>query len=401
MTSRCWTWCCCFLLCRAIIVAALLRAGSEHRRQSVCQCHATSAPSGAHVRVCDNVVSPSTCELLHCLAVEHSERSYDGSSVFRRGVASDGKLTPLETMIDSVLSSLNDTSPLVEYWSRSKWTNLEAHADIDEDTLKDEGVLRVPDRAHVLYMKVSKELRGPTVVFPDRKVAWGSVSPRTLSDGGNTKEYIVDVENYWDDDDERTEASALNTEDMIIVPAVTGRLLRFDGSNFHSVPKPPERMVMSEKALAAYLEEVMEEEEYWDGFDDDDESHDDVRSVLLFNTWPNEDEGPRGVRPDRTVQEIPDGIVVEDDDGSESMPVTEDTFQHWKQMKCNPREEWTEVALRHSDDGTENANVRVPLMGTRARRGYMSSSAEMQGPVRGEDFYEETKVTHVKLSRAD
>ena len=75
--------------------------------------------------------------------------------------------------------------------------------------------------------------------------------------------------------------------------------------------------------------------------------------------------------------------------------------QHWKQMKCNPREEWTEVALRQSDDGTETANVRVPLMGTRARRGYISSSAEMQGPVRGEDFYEETKVTHVKLSRAD
>lgn len=350
------------------------------------------------MRVCDNVVSPSTCELLHCLAIEHSERSHDGSSVFRRGAASDGELTLLETLIDSVLTSMNDTSPLVEYWSRNKWINLEAHADIDEDTLKDEGVLRVPDRAHVLYMKVGKELRGPTVVYPDKKVAWGSVSPSIISNG-ITKEYIVDVENYWDGDEIKDTID--NPGDMIIVPAVTGRLLRFDGSNFHSVPKPPDRMVMSETALTALEEEVMEEEDYWDGFDDDVDSDDeqDVRSVLLFNTWPDENDGPKGVLTDRA--EIPDGIVVEDDDGSQSMSVKEKEMFRQQKIQCNPREEWREVPLSHSDDETEIANVRVPLMGTRARRGYTSSSAEMHGPVQGDDFYEKSKVTHVKLHRAD
>ena len=160
-------------------------------------------------------------------------------------------------------------------------------------------------------------------------------------------------------------------------------------------------MVMSEKSLTAYLEEVMEEEEYWDDDGDPDDEHD-VRSVLLFNTWPDENDGPKGVLPDRTVHDIPDGIVVEDDDGRQSiLGRVEDTFRHWQQMKCNPREEWREVALSHSDDETEIANVRVPLMGTRARRGFISNSAEMQGPVEREDFYEKSKVTLVKLNCAD
>lgn len=44
---------------------------------------------------------------------------------------------------------------MVEYWSRGQYINLDAHADIDENTLKEEGVLRCPKHGHVLYLQIA------------------------------------------------------------------------------------------------------------------------------------------------------------------------------------------------------------------------------------------------------
>jgi len=139
----------------------------------------------APVNVYDDVFDPQTCKILHRLTLAHSKRSHDGSSLFHRHSSpSDSKLTPLEKAIDSILASLNDTSPMVEYWSRPTYINMDAHADIDENTLKEEGILRCPRNGHVLYLQIynsnneaqddghddkSKRM-GPTVVFPERKV---------------------------------------------------------------------------------------------------------------------------------------------------------------------------------------------------------------------------------------
>ena len=140
----------------------------------------------------------------------------------------------------------------------------------------------------------------PTVVFPTRKIAWGSVTPMY----GNTtleeeaQEYIVDVENYWSEEEKEqygyTSDKDNACDEMVIIPAVNGRLLRFDGAAFHAVPRPASRFLMDEQELAIFLEREKEEEDddddYWDddndGYDDMEEENISKRSVILFNTWP-------------------------------------------------------------------------------------------------------------------
>ncbi|KAL7496543.1 hypothetical protein ACHAWT_005008 [Skeletonema menzelii] len=411
------------------------------------------------VSVYDNVIAPSTCQTLHKLTLEHTRRSHDGSSLFYRGPkihSGQQKLTPIENALDSILRQLNDTSPMVEYWSRSQYINLDAHADIDENTLKDEGVLRCPRHGHVLYLQIAnsdvnsdesteghensgesssaatiseqeKHSRmGPTVVF-NRKVAWGSVTPRTIQsvqtqddDIGvashnspenmkeRVQEYIVDVENYWDEETKRqygllgndNEDNAHDDEDeekMAIVPAVNGRLLRFDGAAFHCVPKPPDRFLLSDDELTAFLEKDCEEDceddddvYYWDDEDDDDLEKEDLsqqRSVILFNTWPAGSYGPRGVLPDCVVEAVPDGIVL-DDDNSASLD-DERIAEQWKKwqdeygpnsekLHCNPAEDWN-FCIVDNLDGDETSDVTIPLMGNPTRRGCIQSKAVMQG----------------------
>jgi hypothetical protein len=328
---------------------------------------------------------------------------------------------------------------------------MDAHADIDENTLKDEGVLKCPRNGHVLYMQINnnsldiangnspaeslEEMRrmGPTVIFPSRKVAWGSVSPRTLPSQSlasynsivnleeRVQEYIVDVENYWDDeqrlqygyhnDDER------GNDEMAIVPAINGRLLRFDGRAFHSVPRPPDRYLLGEDEIAAFLEKDEEEdcddEEYWDDEYEDEEGGEEEklanqRSVLLFNTWPEGSCGPRGVFPDRIVADIPDGIAIEDEDDASASPKEDERWQKWQnaygenfeKVWCNPIEEWTEVEVEQPTLA-ECRDVTIPLMGNPARRGCTLTKAAMTGPIENCLFHDSHKVSLVTLKRGD
>lgn len=391
-------------------------------------CRQTQRPlSSSTISVYDDVIPSQACALLHKLTLEHRKRSHDGSSLFCRGVAAK-KLTPIETAIDQILTFLNDTSPMVEYWSRSKYMNMDAHADIDENTLKDEGVLRCPNNGHVLYMQVAnsannnnnhndveenKRRMGPTVVFPNRKVAWGSVTPRTSLASNPEKErgheYIVDVENYWDDAQKQQfgyQKEESPIEEMAIVPAMNGRLLRFDGAAFHSVPKPPDRYLRSEKQE---LNSLTEEES--DGYEDDkrgdkeeeeDKDNSNQRSVILFNTWSEGSSGPRGVMPDSIVDGAPDDY----DDESDSME--EEQWNQWRdaygtnfeKVNCNPIEKWRAVDVTHcSDDASRD--VTIPLMGNPSRRGCTLTEAALNGAVHRELFYDGHKVSVVSLETGE
>ncbi|KAL7538762.1 hypothetical protein ACHAXR_008780 [Thalassiosira sp. AJA248-18] len=453
----------------------------------------SQSSSSPPVSVYNNVLTDKACKYLHKLTLESTQRSRDGSFLFYRGSSNHNnpnhRLTPLETTIDQILTSLNDTSPIVEYWSRKQYINMDAHSDIDENTLKDEGVLRCPTKGHVLYMQIpnnnnatnyddgtekhseeeqQQRMMGPTIVFPDRKIAWGSVSPRTLPSPSmasyNSKvnlkerspEFIVDVENYWSDeerrqygyDDDDNNSNEKEDERMAIVPAINGRLLRFDGAAFHSVPKPPDRYLLSDKELAAFLENEPGDFEdidgYWDDdeYDDDDEDDDDeeeggnssvdkLRSVLLFNTWPEGSFGPKGVQTDTIVDEVPDGIVVEGDDdnsdngGGGSSSMVDERWSKWQQtygeefelVWCNPFEEWISAVVDDKmdddpssiieEDGSsaskkkkkKKRDVTIPLMGNPSRRGVPDSKALMEGTVANDQFYDSHTVSLVTLKK--
>ncbi|KAJ1447752.1 hypothetical protein M885DRAFT_541629 [Pelagophyceae sp. CCMP2097] len=150
---------------------------SVHRRR----CTPLSA---ADVAVYDGVFENEVCEALESAAasVEHT--------VFDRSEQSG---TMLEAALDSVLNSLGDEGRYVEYWSRSDWKHIEAHADVDEGQAAN-GALRFPNFAHVLYAAVGSRVKGPTCVF---------------------------------------EKGAVTT-----VPPVAGRILRFRGDLVHAVPRP-------------------------------------------------------------------------------------------------------------------------------------------------------------------
>ncbi|KAL9184968.1 hypothetical protein ACHAXT_002745 [Thalassiosira profunda] len=425
------------------LAATLLSLPSHHWARAFSNTPLVSPrrrPSAAHVY--DNVASPKTCQLLHELTLESTQRGTDGSFVFRRG-QNHRRLTPIETAIDQLLTSLNDTSTIVEYWSRAKYINLDAHADIDENALKEDGILRCPRNGHVLYMQVAdnsdneKEGRaGPTVVFPNRRVAWGTVTARTVPSDSSASfhseanveercvEYIVDVENYWDDEQKKQygydEAEQTREkEEMAIVPAVTGRLLRFDGAAFHAVPKPPDRYLLSEKELNAFLEKECEEDcddedSYWDDgfdeYDDEDEGAEEEeesakrRSGLLFNTWPEGSNGPRGVNPDTVVREVPDGIVLDDGDAIDDRSLEEERWRQWpedygegfEQMRCNPFEEWFEMEIQRPRDA-DCKDVIVPLMGNPARRGCQSNRDVLKGAIDSGSFYDGQRVSLATL----
>ena len=61
---------------------------------------------------------------------------------------------------------------------------MDAHADIDKNTLEDEGVLRCPGNGHMLhnfdYQQVGGQTTNNGTNKYTRKVAWGSATPRTM-----------------------------------------------------------------------------------------------------------------------------------------------------------------------------------------------------------------------------
>ncbi len=351
------------------------------------------------VQVYENTFSSSACEMLHYLTVEHNERTNDGSSFFTRPPHNDRPLTPLEHAMDSALIEIGDETKRVEYWSRDEYMNIDAHADIDEAMLEDDAVIRCPLVGHVLYLQVKEGLHGPTCVFPGERTGWGL-------------------------DEHKAEDVK---KDLVIVPAVEGRLLRFQGSAMHAVPNPVDRWLMNkqdEKTLREKEDKCEEDdEEVWlddDDFDDDDFEDDDVeRSVLLFNTWPDDEPGPRGVNGDIATGALPEGIELSEEDANAFLESQEaQILSEWEnrygensqRIRCNPFSQWESVEVRHLNkndlhDSTEDylGRVNVSLMGMKNRRLYPKKYAALKGPIQDikNALGEDTNVSIASLTLDD
>ena len=333
----------------------------------------SSEPSqNLNVRVYDNVFSSEACDSIHGLAIDHQYRATnsDGSSIFCRPPEDGVTLTPLELAIDSTLAALNDTSRVVEYWSREEYLNIDAHADVDEGELEDEGEIRCPTFGHVLYLQADESVRGPTFVF--------------------------DKMEGWERGESQDNGRASNTE-MVTVPCVPGRVLRFDGRAMHAVPKPFDRYLLAEEEEKSLREE--EAELYGD--EDDDE----LRSVLLFNTW-SDGPPPRFVDADYFSGALPLGIEIEftenDDKNDGATNICDEDSDmvvggnDGVEMLCNSVQEWEDVAINTLVPGGEGAkcadeddtSVNVNLMGNKQRRCHPTRRAAMQLHLPSQTFIE-------------
>lgn len=196
--------------------------------------------------VYDGVLTGQTCEALS----RYVRGKKPGFAVFDRH--SDEKvLAEVEVIISSILKSLSDNSRYVEWWTVTKWRSHELHRDVDEQQVFEQGVERHPRNGHVLYL---------------------SLDPLVANRGGSTVVLSEDKSRLW------------------ICPPSPGRLLRFNGTLLHGVPRPaleylynaagsPQGLVLPPSLACLASSMPLGEDEHL-GRDDGN------RVVLLFNTWP-------------------------------------------------------------------------------------------------------------------
>ena len=277
------------------------------------------------VKIFDNVVD---CKVLKILDDE-VRMSGLGHTLLERKVFSPRTVT--ERIIDSILLELGDDSPIVEYWWRDEWMNLEAHRDVDELLARKDQILRTPNNGHVLYISVGSEVAGPTVILHDADLTQNS-------DGQFDK--------------------------ITLAPAVSGRLLRFDGNLMHAVPRPP----------LAYLdpEDGGSNLELWvrrkPVRDDDPEKTIFRRSVLLFNTW---DDAPMD------VQREPQGPASSSYESASDTTLSCNTFAQWE-----PQYEYNSEASNDAENtNSQQIHLKIGLLGDVQRRERDSRYLHLMAPL--------------------
>jgi hypothetical protein len=253
-----------------------------------------------------------------------------GHKVFTRPLVGTNN-NVIEQALDEILYEIGDDTKYVEYWTRQEWRSIEAHADVDEFLAKQQdgvGVeaspFRYPDHGHVLYLQVGTNVRGPTCVFPDRK------------SGGDLLRPTENVSNHHD-------------VPVVTVPAVPGRVLRFDGSYLHAVPRPADLWLLKFTRGAP----VYSPEEEWG------------RSVILFNTW-----------GDKPPQDVP-------------LDRAQPTKVAGNETYCAERDKWTEVfSFQHASDAEQTCtqeeekplSAKVWLLGNERRRDYAMRTLKLAAP---------------------
>jgi len=222
-------------------------------------------------QVFDGITSLGVCERLS----EYLLQKKPGFAVFDRECLSDA--SEVELFIDSVLNKLNDDSRFVEYWHVSRWISHDMHRDVDEKSCFELGIQLHPRNGHVLYL---------------------SLDPWVASTGG---------------------ATVVLTEDkskMFVCPPAPGRLLRFNGTLLHGVPRPGLEYFLNAQSadeLAAlpvikpFIEKGWPSLESFarpKGKDTDADVKPLARVNLLFNTWPEKPplDSPLVQEEDRRVQ---------------------------------------------------------------------------------------------------
>jgi len=206
---------------------------------------------------------------------------------------------------------------------------------------------------------VREGLRAPTCIFPGKRVGWNQ-------DGEERNSWV----------------------DLVTVPCVEGRIVTFEGSAMHAVPSPPYRWLLTTEEEEE-LCQCEEGDKYCDDDDDDyfDEHEDIERSVLLFNTWPDGEPGPKGVNGDYVTGALPEGIQLDDNDvkSLEARILAEWEKEYGKnaqRIRCNSRSEWKESLLVNNKDApSDQGDLRIRLMGTTNRRLYSKKYSHLIGPV--------------------
>lgn len=388
--------------------------------------------SSVHVKVWDNVLvgapqqdegcpptgSSSARQQQHLLRVqEYAAKSGLGHRCFTRPFSNINDVSSnsssnkyngnvIERTIDAILTEMESAgSPVpeskhqyVEYWTRQEWRHIEAHADVDENLSKriDQHIMhgdddnfvqrelqstypgtyrkghghRYPIFGHVLYLQVGTNVKGPTCIFPGR------------SSGGDLLHSIGDDEG--DDDNDDIKENREKEVPLCIVPAVAGRLLRFDGRDLHAVPRPTDIWMLPFVQGAAEYEP----DEIWG------------RSVILFNVWPGSEQPPLDVPLDLTDEE------------EQQENRTVDTAS----SLCNSYSNWREIAITQKGstssmissvlDSGSNQSVKVWLLGNERRREHPLRTVSLVAPaiIGGHDamreaLNEERQVTELLLRR--
>jgi len=357
----------------------------------------TKSDSSEAIQVWDNTLSSETLCILHS---QSSQRGL-GHNIFRRkndNINTDRSneeqskknesllvpLSPLEQTLDDLLTKCNDTSPIVEYWSRQEWKHIEAHADIDELLVREQKkqkehlTFRYPKHGHVLYLQVGSSVRGPTCLFPTCQ-SGGDL----LSSSSSTMPSISQRISIDDELDHNGEEAELDLEiPLITVPAVPSRLLRFRGDILHTVPRPADlwfrKFVMGAPKT--------DPEEEWG------------RSVILFNTWEDGDDAPFNVFPvDNTKEQVTDQNSIHDNK-SKACQINQLSDEHRSKMNAKSVEEWRsrpivqydnvkEYSKENEDTCTEETEedcgytpAKIWLLGDYDRRKYMSRTVTLYAP---------------------
>ena len=155
-----------------------------------------AAPSSllSRVRIFDRVL---TAQSSAALAGEDEGTYYRSPSSAR------------ERAIEAVLGGLGESASQIEHWGREYWHPIDVHRDVDEAAARG-GAVRSPRSVCLLFLEVAAGLRAPSLVWLG-------------SDGG---------------DGAGADADADAGDSLLIVPAVSGRLLSFPGHMLHGVPRP-------------------------------------------------------------------------------------------------------------------------------------------------------------------
>ena len=232
--------------------------------------------------------------------------------------------------------------------------------------------MRCPRHGHILYLQIAGGLEAPTCVFSNQRVGWAT----TMGDN------------------EEEGAEVGGGVDLVTIPAVEGRLVRFPGDAMHAVPHPAHRWFLAQEELAVLQEQEEADEEddggddymYDDDCDDDDDDDDDdttERSVLLFNTWPITAETP----PPRDVRADP---ILMDREGDSLCQLVEEWDSDFGKdaawIRCRARFDWSSAPTRRrhaSSSAPSSSNdaatiIGIPLMGESNRRLFPEKTARVQ-----------------------
>jgi hypothetical protein len=291
--------------------------------------------SKTSVAVWDDVLSDESRQTLHQVA------SQQGSSqhyLFSRPIDpnSSGKI---EKALDSILTEIGDDSKYIEFWTRQEWRSIEAHADVDELLAKrqdaednsDQNSYRFPTNGHVLYLQRGSEVRGPTCVFPGRRSGGDLLRQRSREEtiGGVAAEEL----------------------EVVIVPAVPGRLLRFQGDYLHTVPRPHD--LWFRKFIKGAPKYSPEDE--WG------------RSVILFNTWGND-----------PPLDVP-AHLTENNEEKEKKHFLSEARTAWSEVYFQTESD-NDQGCQTTYDDSEWVAAKIWLLGNERRRDHPMRTLEILSP---------------------